>query len=268
MPREPVQFCDDSRLNYASSRRVFKSGDILDFDDAYRLAHLPLVAPDHPAAIREARDQDYRNGTYIKPRYSLVAPVHAEALTASPMFQALERDMRATSFTPKIAWDVCTRRATKLHATVVNGLSAANASACAEAAGKMLARLGPLSFRIGGPFVGSKNTGRIYFPVYPQVIAGEDALALIQDAVGAARTRFYVIGYYNLIDPLDAIETADLARIIKHWSPATLAEVALSALVLHATNDDLALSGRPFITIDARTGAMTGHHSTGSLDSS
>jgi hypothetical protein len=249
MLREPVQFCDDSRLNYVSSRRVFKPGETLDFDDAYRLAHLPLVAPGHPAAIRDAPDQDYRHGTYVKPRCSLVAPVCAESLAASHEFQALERDMRAASFAPKIAWDLCARRASKLHATIVHGLSEDSIVACVLSVQRLFAPLDSISVRLGGPFVGAKNTGRIYFPVYPQVIAGEDAFALIQDAVGAARTRFYVVGYYNLVDPLDAAETADLARFIERWGSVTLAELELTSLVVHETNDDLALSGRPVITV-------------------
>ena len=79
-----------------------------------------------------------------------------------------------------------------------------------------------MSFRLGGPFVGNKNIGRIYFPVYPQAIDGDDSFGLIQDAVGGTRTRFYVVGYYNLIDELDAAETADLAHILGRWGSATI----------------------------------------------
>lgn len=257
MPREPVQFCDDSRLNYASSRRVFKPGDRLEFDESYRLTHLPLVAPRHPAALLEVPDQDYRDGTYVKPRYSLVAPVRAEALTASPAFQALERDMRAASFARKIAWDLCERRAPKLHASIINDLSEADTGRCAAAVARVLPRLGPLSFQLGGPFIGNKNTGRIYFPVYPQAVGGEDSFSLIQDAVGAVRTRFYVVGYYHFTDQLDPAETVDLSLMLDRWGPATLAELPVDSFVVHATNDNLALSGRPVITIDAKSGAMT-----------
>src|SRR5512134_633047 len=202
VPTRPIQFCDDAMLNYASSRRIFKPGDTLQFDPAYRLAHLPLVAPDHPASIRAVPGQDYRDGTYLKPRYSLVAPVRSQDLTESPAFQALERDLQAASFARKIAWDLGKRRAAKLHATVVNGLSEADADACAAAMARVLARLGPLCFRLGGPFVGNKTLGRIYFPVYPQAIDGDDSFGLVQDAVGGVRTRFYVVGYYNLVDEL------------------------------------------------------------------
>ena len=239
-------------LNYAASRRVFQPGDTLQFDPAYRLAHLPLLAPDHPASIRAAPGQDYRDGTYVKPRHSLVMPLRAQDLTGAPNFQAMERDLRATSFAPKIAWRLGEQRADKLHATVVNGLSEADIAPCAAAVARALARLGPLSFRLGGPLAGNKNLGRLYFPVYPQTVDGEDAFGLIQDVIGRPRTRFYVVGYYNLVDELDATETAELARWLDSWGPATVLETKLSALIIQATNDDLALSGRPVTVIEAR----------------
>ena len=54
-------------------------------------------------------------------------------------------------------------------------------------------------------------------------------------------------------DPLDPAETADLARILAEWEGATVAELPLDHLDLHATNDDLALSGRPLATVAAVT---------------
>ena len=240
-------------LNYASSRRVFKPGDTLAFDESYRLAHLPLVAPGHPAAIREAAGQDYRDGTYVEPRWSLVAPVSSDSLTATAAFRAMEREMRAASFSSKIAWDLCARRASKLHATVVHGRSGNTIDACVRAAANILGTTMSVAIRLGGPFVGTKNTGRIYLPVYPQMIGGEDSFGLIQDSAGTARTRFYGVGYYHLTDPLDAAETADLARLIERWSSTALAELALTSFTIHETNDDLALSGRPLIIVKKPT---------------
>jgi hypothetical protein len=236
--------------------RIFQPGDTLEFDTSYRLTHLPLVAPHHPAAIREMAGENYRNGQYDVPRYSLVVPVPMEALTSSSEFQALEREMRAAAFADKIAWELCERRASKLHASLINDLMEADAEHCADAVARLLPRLGPVLFRLGGPFIGNKNTGRIYFPAYPREIDGEDAFALIQDAAGAARTRFYAIGYYHLVDQLDPRETADLAALLDHWRSVILAEVQVASLVVHATNDNLALSGRPLIIIDAETASI------------
>jgi hypothetical protein len=266
--KQPVRFCDDTCLNYAFSRRVFKTGDTLEFDTSYRLTHLPLVAPHHPAALQQVADQDYRSGRYATPRYSLVVPVRSEALTFSPAFQALEREIRTSSFADKIAWELCERRASKLHASIINDLAETEAESCAAAVARVLPRLGPVSFRLGGPFIGSKNIGRIYFPAYPQEIHGEDAFALVQDAAGATRTRLYVVGYYHLLDQLDRKETADLGQLIEHWSSKTLAELHVESLVVHVTNDNLALSGRPFITIEAKSGAMKRHRSIAGTDRS
>lgn len=253
LPAETIRYCDEKALNYAASRRIFQPGDTLEFDTSYRLTHLPLVAPHHPAAIREMPGQNYCNGQYDVPRYSLVVPVPIEALTSSSQFQSLEREMRAAAFADKIAWKLCERRAAKLHASLIHDLTEADAEPCADAVARLLPRLGPVSFRLGGPFIGNKNTGRIYFPAYPREIDGEDAFALIQDAARAPRTRFYAVGYYHLVDQLDSRETADLAALLDRWRSATLAEVQVGSLVVHATNDNLALSGRPLITIGAKT---------------
>jgi len=52
-------FCDDGQLSYEKFRTEFIDGQWLIFDDAYRLAHLPLVAPDHPLVIPTKSDSNY-----------------------------------------------------------------------------------------------------------------------------------------------------------------------------------------------------------------
>jgi hypothetical protein len=250
-------FCDDSVLNYTASRRVFPPGEPLLFDEAYRLCHLPLVAPDHPKVIAETPGRDYRRGRYETDRYALVVPVAMADLTASPVFQAVDRAMRAAPFAGKVAWDLIERRADKLHATLLSGLDRPRAEECAEAASRFLARNGPLAFRLGGPLAGAKNLGRLYFPAYPQRLGGDDAFALLQEAVGARRSRFYAVGYYNLAQELDPAEAAALAAILDRWGPEPVAELAVGHLELHVTNDDLVLSGRRFIELDGATGALT-----------
>jgi hypothetical protein len=246
---QPSDYCTDAHLNYIRSRYVFSPGRPLAFDYAYRLAHLPLVAPQHPAAIHEADGQDYRSGRYEKARYSLVVPIPSDTLLSSPVFQAFERELRAAPFARKVAWALCEQRASKLHATIVNGLTASGVESCAAAVSHAARSLGRLSLRLGGPFAGNRNIGRLYFPVYPQLVNGDDAFGLVQDAAGAARTRFYSVGYYNLAEELDTAETAALADLIGRWSTRTIAEVPVTSFVVHATNDDLALSGRPVITV-------------------
>jgi hypothetical protein len=127
----------------------------------------------------------------------------------------------------------------------------------------VLPTFGALSFRLGGPFIGDRNTGRLYFPAYPQMVAGQDSFALMQEAVGARLTRFYAVGYYHFKDELNRRETTDLARLLERWRDAHVAEFRLSAVIVHATNDNLALSGRPCISIDARSGRTTRHSAHG-----
>jgi hypothetical protein len=109
-----------------------------------------------------------------------------------------------------------------------------------------------LRFKLLGPFLGSKNTGRIYFPAYPEQRNGDDTFGLLQDALGVRRTRFYVVGYYNLVDELDVAETSALQHIVDAWSSVDMLQVQAPECTVQATNDDLVLSGRPVMTINAR----------------
>lgn len=252
----------DSQLGYAAARRVFPPGEGLRFDAAYRLAHLPLVAPNHPAVIPSMPGKDYRNGRYERARYALVAPVPAAALAASDCFRAADDALRSATFAGKIAWDVCARRADRLHATLVSQLYPPDADRVIEPVADALRALGPITFRLSGPFVGDRNLGRIYFPVYPQQIDGDDAFGRLQEAAGAPRTRFYAVGYYNLTDELDPHEAAELAVLLGRWGPETMAEIPLSHIELHATNDDLVLSSHPVVDIAAVTGRVTRHRDT------
>jgi hypothetical protein len=259
MSSSELEFCTEADLGYVAARRRFGADEALTFDHSYRLTHLPLVSPGHPLAIRAVPGQNYDNGRYDDPRYSVVVPVDAAELTGSPRFRLVDDELRAASFSGKIAWDICERRASKLHASVVNDLAASDMEACAASLARMLPSLRTLSFRLGGPFIGDRNTGRLYFPVYPRIVAGRDSFALMQEAVGAKLTRFYAVGYYHFKDELDRRETADLARLLERWRDTHLAELRLSTVVVQATNDNLTLSGRPYISIDARSGKMTHH---------
>ena len=176
----PIIYCDDSMMAYRSSRKIFQPGERVVFDEGYRLAHLPLVNAGHPAVIREIDGRDYRNGTYEKTRYALVMPISADAFLESDQVQALELAMKSSGFAPKIAWEMCELRRSKLHATLASGISEADLNRCAAAVQNLLDEIGSISVCLKGPFQGTRNTGRIYFPVYPQNIRGEDPFALVQ----------------------------------------------------------------------------------------
>jgi hypothetical protein len=73
MALSPLTFCDDDELGYARSRAVFPPGASLTMDEPYRLAHLPLVAPDHPRVISHKNGAHYERGRHPK-IFSLVSP--------------------------------------------------------------------------------------------------------------------------------------------------------------------------------------------------
>jgi hypothetical protein len=246
-----VAYCDEASLAYATVRRRFAPGEALRFDESYRLAHLPLVAPAHPAVLRSAAGTDYQDGRYAAERYALVVPVSFRDLAASARFRAVDAALRNSRFADKIAFDLCERRASKLHVTLGSGLARSELDQLARAVARQLARVGALRFKLLGPFLGSKNTGRIYFPAYPENLGGQDVFGLVQDALGVRRTRLYVLGYYNLAEELDPEEACALQRIVEDWSQVEMLRVQSDVCFIQATNDDLVLSGRAVIAVDA-----------------
>ncbi len=248
----PLIYCDDEMMAYRSTRKIFQPGERVVFDEGYRLAHLPLVNAGHPAVISEVDGRDYRNGTYEKTRYALVMPISADAFLESDQVQALELAMKSSGFAPKIAWEICELRRSRLHATLASGISEADLDRCAAAVQDRLDEIGSISVCLKGPFQGNRNTGRIYFPVYPQNIRGEDPFALLQKSIGVAPTKLYLVGYYNMSQELDPLETRELAELIDQWRDRIVVTTTIPFLELYATNDDLALSARVHAKISAR----------------
>jgi hypothetical protein len=251
----PLAYCDDEMMAYRSARKMYRPGDRVVFDEGYRLAHLPLVNAGHPAVISEAGGRDYRNGIYEKTRYALVVPISGEAFLASDDAQSLEREMKSASFAPKIAWEIGERRRLRLHATLA-GVQESDLDRHVAVVQALLNQIGPISVRLKGPFQGTWNTGRIYFPVYPQKMRGEDPFALLQKAIGLAPTNIYLVGYYHMSDELDPVETGELVRLLDRWRDRIVVTTTISGLELYATNDDLALSARVHAKISA--GGHTG----------
>ena len=239
----PLIYCDDEMMAYRSARKIFQPGESIVFDEAYRLAHLPLVNAGHPAVISEVDGRDYRNGIYEKTRYALVMPISADAFLESDEAQALERAMKSASFAPKIAWEMGERRRLRLHATLA-GVPETDLDRSVAAVQELLDQIGPISVCLKGPFQGTRNTGRIYFPVYPQKVRGEDPFALVQKSVGLSPTKLYLVGYYHMRNELDPLETSELAELLDQWRDRIVVRTTIPFLELYATNDDLALSAR------------------------
>lgn len=237
-------FCDDDELGYVRSRTAFLAGASLRLDAAYRLAHLPLVAPDHPHVIAAKDGAPYRIG-WRPPVCSLVLPIAWDDLSASPAFAALEEAVRRAPFAHKIAWAAAERRRAKLHATICGSMRVGTREApeltCRQR--DALAALGGFDVELRGLFSGDVNLGRLYLRAYPERRGKENCIRLAQRALGLRESDLYVVGLWNLTDDLDARETAALAQLIEEWWERTLLRMRVERLRFLWSEDDLALAG-------------------------
>ena len=236
----PAEFCDDDELGYLARRSTFAAGAAMPLDETYRLAHLPLIAPDHPRVIARREGADYAMGRH--PRiFSLVLPIPWPALLQSPSYQALDSDVRASPFSRKIAWDVVERRKEKLHATICGSLSVDEPPVLTEDQRGELARIGPVSVELRGLFSGTVNVGRLYLRVYPERRGGMNVFREIQRRLGRPETDIYLVGLYNLLDDLDGDEAAALASLIERWWDRPILRFDADDLWLLGASDDLVL---------------------------
>lgn len=242
--RSAVEFCADGELGYERSRTQFVPGQGLALDEQYRLVHLPLVAPDHPAIIPVRAGTFYERGRH--PRVvSLVVPVPWDALSDSGDFQELERELRGAPFAPKIAWEVTARRRDRLHATLSGSLTIGQDGAPEVTAEqrRQLAELGPIRVDLRGLFSGNVNLGRLYLRAYPARRNGANPFRAIQRIFGRTETDLYVVGLYNLTDDLDVAEASALAAHIERWWGRSILQIEVAALWLIWTMDALVLDG-------------------------
>jgi hypothetical protein len=232
-------FCTDDALAYERSRTRFEPGHGMRLDEAYRLAHLPLVAPYDPRVIAARHGTPYDMGRHPT-AYSVVLPIPALTLEASPSYQALDAELRGAPFAHKVAWHVIDQRRERLHATVCGGLGPdmpiVEPQAC-----RALARLGPIRVEVRGLFSGNVNRGRLYLRIYPEQRAGVNLFHAVQRTLGRSTTDLYVVGIWNLIDDLDAAEAAALAALIERWWSQVLLRIEVTELWLLGARDDLVL---------------------------
>lgn len=229
-------FCEDGELGYRRSLTDFTNP--LTLDESYRLAHLPLVAPEHPGIIPRREGKFYEMGRHPAV-YSLVLPVEDGALRASPAFLALEAELKAAPFARKIAWDILQRRQDRLHATVCGTLSLAEPPAITTETREALGRIEPFTVELRGLFSGNVNRGRLYLPVYPEKRAGRNTLQEVQAAFGRMPGDLWLVGLYNLTDDLDTAETAALSDIVARWWSKSLLSLTASELQVMGASDDL-----------------------------
>lgn len=238
----PATYCDDAELGYRRSLTGFSVP--LSLDESYRLAHLPLVAPDHPRVIARVEGKFYENGRH--PRvHSLVLPVSDEALRASSAFRDLEEELKVASFAGKIAWDILPRRAARLHATVCGSLGIGETPpALTPETMQALVAIPPFSVELRGLFSGNVNRGRLYLAIYPEKRDGANMLQAVQQAFGRPPGDLWLVGLYNLTDDLDAAETAALADIVTRWWSRPLLRLSVDRLEILSARDDLVLDSR------------------------
>lgn len=234
--------CSEDELGYERSRTVFIPGAGLALDETYRLAHLPLIAPEHPSVIPRRDGTFYQMGRHPR-MFSLVLPVPAAALRDSPGYRELEAELRTTPFAPKIAWRLLNRRWDRLHATVCGSLSEGEPPELDQAALNELAHVGPIEVELRGLFSGNVNVGRLYFAVYPERRDSENLFHRVQRILGRRETDLYVVGIYNLVDDLDPDEAAALESVIQRWRDRPILRFSADCFWLLGAMDDLVLDG-------------------------
>lgn len=235
-----VDLCTDAELGYLRSRTAFVPGNPFLLDEPYRLAHLPLVAPDHPGAIPRQDGKFYEMGRHPTV-YSLVLPIDDAALRRSEAFLALESELRTAPIAGKIAWDILPKRAGKLHATICGSLGLGELPVISADQRRALAEFGPVTIELRGLFSGNINRGRLYLRAYPERRGGANAVQTLQAAMGRPATDLYVLGLYNLTDDLDPAEASALADILTRWWETPLLCFEASELWLLGARDDLVL---------------------------
>jgi hypothetical protein len=240
--------CDDHELAYLASRTPFEQGRGLALDDAYRLAHLPLVAPNHPGVIAR-RDGTYYDRGRHDCAWSLGIPVADQLLRLSEAYLTLEAELKASALAPKIAWNIVELRRHKLHATICGSLSVGTSPSLDRTQRDALRALGPISVGLRGLFSGNVNRGRLYLRAYPEKRDGINMIRRIQQVMGRPETLLYVVGLYNLVDDLDAAEAIVLSDLIARWWDRPVLRFQVDALWLLGATDDLVLGDHTVETI-------------------
>lgn len=240
-----MDYCSEHMMAYPSCRRTFRAGDHVSFDRHYRIKHLPLVCPGHQLALNVDGTGEYPgyfDGRYAEPKFGLVVPIDHDVLLLSREFQKLDSALRSSSFASDVNWQLCSERSGKVHATLMNDMTKESIEQIVADAPSFFHRQGPIGIRVGGPFMGQINTGRVYFPLYPSIVNGEDVFATLQTMMGCKPTRLYVAGYYHFANELPPMQTAELGKIVNTWKSKIILEQKLKTLEIWRTNDDLALS--------------------------
>ncbi len=237
-----IDLCDDDDLAYVRSKTNLTPGEGMLLDEGYRLAHLPLVAPDSPLVIPTRPGSHYDMGRH--PRvFSVVLPIAAEALESSAAYRELERDLVTSPLAHKIAWHVVGLRRERLHATLCGGLGIEVAPVLDRGLREALAAIGPFVVDVRGLFSGNINRGRLYVRIYPERRHGQNMLHAVQMTLGRPTKDLYVAGVWNLTDNLTAAEAGALSSLVERWWNRSIIRFEVNCLWLLGACDDLVLDG-------------------------
>jgi len=243
MPKHSnMLFCDDSQLDYNKFETKFTEGQRLVFDDAYRLAHLPLVAPDHPRVIATKSGSHYTKGIHDLV-FSIAIPVAADKLFMSEAFVRLCNELENSKFARKLSWDTFTKRKNKLHATICGAISTTISPEISQRMYQQLVDIGPISVRVRGLFSGNINVGRLYSKVYPELRQGKNVCHSIQSIFSSPLTNLYVVGLFNFVEELSPSETQELVELLDVWRNIDIIRLEIENLWLLKSRDDLVLDG-------------------------
>ncbi|RDV45966.1 hypothetical protein DOE76_05830 [Leifsonia sp. ku-ls] len=234
---------------YAETRWVPRTGEGLSFDEQYRAAHLPHVAPEHPRRIDHWEGHGYHHGRYDPARVSLVADLGRSFLTRSGC-RRLVSELAASSFATKVAFDMIERRAANLHCTLLADIDFEPTER--RAANRVLSAAPPLEPVLHGPFIGRFNRGRIYLPVEFDRAADQRLLTSLSGIFGASPPIVTAVGLVNLREELDPGEAQEMTAILLRLRDQR-SRLAVPTLSWTSTHDDLTLDMRRLETI-----ALTG----------
>lgn len=230
---------------YADLRWTPREGEGLRFDEQYRAAHLPHVAPGHPLATDHWPGRDYHHGRYERARVSLVADLGLP-FAAHDTCRELAQALAGSSFAGKVALELMERRAASLHCTLIGDVDPD--AGLRQAANRIARGMSPLAPVLHGPFIGKFNRGRIYLPLEFDRPADRASLDVLSGLYGRTRPIFTAIGLVNFRDELDAREAQELTALMSSLRGAR-ARLRLTRLSWTSTHDDLTLDMRRLETI-------------------
>jgi hypothetical protein len=239
-----IQFCNDEDLGYRRSLTPITPGGILKLDEQYRLAHLPLINPMHPDAIRSQSGKDYSMGRHAR-IHSLVLPIPMQALEASLAYQEMQEAFRAGPLAGKLAWELLPLRREKLHATLCGNLGEGEvAPVFSDNFRTALQRTVAFEVELRGFLSGNFNIGRLYLKAYPETRDTKNCIQDLQQTLGRKETDLYLVGFHNLKDHLTVDETLWLMDHIREWWDRPILSFTAKELWLLSATDDLVLQSR------------------------